>query len=74
MSLLQHIGYTKEDVKLEGGDEKDIVYTALDEIMSTAVSENWEFAIEKDLCFRDACLVRAMGKIHQHYKDVGFIV
>lgn len=64
MSLLQHIGYSKEDVHLEGGDEKDIVYTALDEIMSTATSENWDYAIERNLSFRDACLVRAMNKIH----------
>lgn len=74
MTLLQHIGYSREDVNLEGGDEKDIVYTALDEIMSTATAENWEYALDKNLSFRDACLVRAMSKIHQHYKDVGFIV
>ena len=26
------------------------------------------------LLFRDACLVRAMNKIHQHYIDCGFSV
>jgi glutamate dehydrogenase (NAD(P)+) len=72
VGLLEHIGYDTKGMKLTGGSELEIVYTALDEIMTTAVRENWEFAIENDLLFRDACLVRAMNKIHQHYVDCGF--
>lgn len=72
LGLLENIGYNTKDLQLTGGSELEIVYTALDEIMTTAVKENWEFAIEKDLLFRDACLVRAMNKIHQHYIDCGF--
>ena len=72
VGLLEHIGYNTKDLNLTGRSELEIVYTALDEIMTTAVRENWEYAMEKDLLFRDACLVRAMNKIHQHYVDCGF--
>jgi len=51
-------------MEMTGGTELEIVYTALDEIMTTAVKENWNYAVDNKLCFRDACLSRAMGKIH----------
>ena len=63
VDLLQAIGYDTKEMNMTGGSELEIVYSALDEIMTTAVKENWDFAMENDLCFRDACLARAMGKI-----------
>mgnify|MGYP000170247839 CR=1 FL=1 len=60
-----------DNIKIEGATEKDIVYTALDEIMSGAVKDNWNFAIHKDLNFRDACLVNAISKIKTHYEECG---
>ena len=63
VDLLQAIGYDTKEMNMTGGSELEIVYSALDEIMTTAVKENWDFAMEHDLCFRDACLARAMGKI-----------
>ena len=74
VDLLTHIGYDTKEMNMTGGSELEIVYSALDEIMTTAVKENWQFAIDNELCFRDACLVRAMGKIQQHYDDCGFTV
>jgi len=59
---------------IKGADEIDIVYTALDEIMSSAVKENWDFAVRKNLSFRDACLVNAMQKVYKHYKECGLTV
>ena len=47
--------------------EIDIVYSALDEIMTSAVRDNWEYAVRNDLNFRDACFVFAIQKIYQHY-------
>lgn len=70
------MGYTAEElnVDIKGADEIDIVYSALDEIMSTAVKENWAFAIRKNLNFRDACLANTIQKLVQHYKEVGITV
>jgi len=47
------------------------VYSALDEIMTGACQDNWNFAVENDLIFRDACLVNAMNKIYRHYQECG---
>lgn len=62
---------SKDHINFEGASEKDIVYSALDEIMSGAVQDNWNFAIHKDLNFRDACLVNAISKIKGHYEECG---
>ena len=42
--------------------------------MTSAVKENWNFAVNNNLNFRDACLANAMQKLHQHYKDCGLTV
>jgi len=65
------IGYYDFDKQIKGADEIDIVYSALDEIMTNAVDSNWKYAVEKNMSFRDACLVNAMQKIYQHYKESG---
>ena len=72
--MLNLIGYETEKLNIKGADEIDIVYSALDEIMTGAVKENWDFAIANNLHFRDACLVRAMEKIAQAYKDSGITI
>lgn len=69
--MLHIMGYTEFDEKIKGADEIDIVYSALDDVMSNAVKDNWNYAVEKNLCFRDACLVNAMNKVYQHYKICG---
>lgn len=71
---MELIGYSADDLDIKGAEEIDIVYSALDEIMTQAVKENWNYAIEKDLNFRDACLVRSMEKIYQAYLDCGLTV
>lgn len=57
-NLLTMMGVELENVDVKGAEEIDIVYSALDEIMTSAVKDNWEYAIMNDLNFRDACLVR----------------
>ena len=75
MKLLELMGYDDASGKLhelvKGADEIDIVYSALDEIMTNAVHDNWDYAVNNDLCFRDACLVNAMMKIYHHYEECG---
>lgn len=75
--LLQIMGFTPADVdeaSLKGADEIDIVYSGLEEIMCTAVKENWEFAVKKNLTFRDACLVSSINKVYQSYKENGIMI
>lgn len=71
IKLLQIMGYTEMDEQVKGADEIDIVYSALDETMTTAVNQNWKYAVDNDLSFRDACLVSSMMKIYNHYKECG---
>ena len=71
IKLLNLMGYTEFNEDVKGADEIDIVYSALDEIMTQAVKDNWSYAIENDLIFRDACLVNAMNKVYNHYKECG---
>jgi glutamate dehydrogenase (NAD(P)+) len=71
IKLLQLMGYEDMDSQISGADEIDIVYSALDETMTSAVKANWKYAVENDLNFRDACLVNSMMKIYNHYKECG---
>ena len=71
IKLLSLMGYTEMNDQIKGADEIDIVYSALDEIMTNAVHTNWKYAVDNNLNFRDACLVNAMMKIYNHYKECG---
>jgi len=73
-NLLTMMGVELANIDVKGAEEIDIVYSALDEIMTSAVKDNWEYAVTRDLNFRDACLVRQMRKLVQHYKECGLTV
>jgi len=72
--LLEIMGYETHDADIQGADEIDIVYSGLEEIMCSAVKENWDFAVKKDLTFRDACLVNSINKVYQSYKETGIMI
>lgn len=72
--LLEMMGYTGNDQGIKGADEIDIVYSGLEEIMTSAVKENWELSVRKNLIFRDACLINAITKVYQCYKDCGITI
>jgi len=57
------MGY-KGDSNVKGAEEIDIVYSGLEEIMTSAVRENWAYAHEHNICFRDACLVNGIKKVY----------
>jgi glutamate dehydrogenase/leucine dehydrogenase len=59
---------------IKGAEEIDIVYSGLEEIMSTAVTENWDYAVKHNLNFRDACLVNAIKKVYQCYEECGITI
>lgn len=68
------MGFTGDNKDIKGAEEIDIVYSGLEEIMTTAVKENWEFANKKGLSFRDACLGNAIAKVYQCYRECGITI
>ena len=79
MKMLETLGYkfpeTSPHIKaLAGAKEIDIVYSGLEEIMTTAVKNHWKFAVDNNLGFRDACFVRAIQKIYGHYENAGLMI
>lgn len=73
MRLLKIMGY-EFDEEIKGADEVDIVYSGLEEIMCNATKENWDFAVKKNLSFRDACLVNAINKVYNSIKENGLMI
>jgi hypothetical protein len=45
---------------MQGAREIDIVYSGLEEIMTSATKENWEFAKERNITLREACFVNSL--------------
>ena len=72
--LLELMGFEHKAPELQGADEIDIVYSGLEEIMCSATKENWEMAVEKNLSFRNACFVNAIGKVHQSLMETGIMI
>ena len=50
------------------------MYSGLDEIMSSACRENWNYAVKKGLTFREACLVNSIHKVYNSYKENGIMI
>ena len=72
--LLEMMGYKGSNAGIKGADEVDIVYSGLEEIMCNAVKENWEFAVKKNLIFRDACFITAINRVYQSYQECGITI
>jgi len=49
---------------MKGAEEIDIVYSGLEEIMTSATKENWEYAVKHNVGFRDACLINGIKKVY----------
>ena len=72
--LLEMMGFKGNDSSVKGAEEIDIVYSGLEEIMTSAVKESWTFANSKNHNFRDACLINAINKVYQCYKECGITI
>ena len=72
--LLEMMGFEEDKVPTEGAAELDIVYSGLEEIMQHAVQENWQFAIDQNLSFRNACFVNAIQKVHRSRMETGMMI
>jgi glutamate dehydrogenase (NAD(P)+) len=60
--------------KLEGPTEKNIVYTALDEIMTSTCKAVLKYSVEKKVTLRVAAYAQTIMKIVQTYKEAGISV
>ena len=72
--LLQMMGFEEAQIKTEGAAELDIVYSGLEEIMSSAVQENWKIAMDQNLSFRNACFVNAINKVYRSKLETGLMI
>lgn len=72
--LLKLAGYMGDDKDVKGAEEIDLVYSGLEEIMTSAVKESWTIAHKQNLIFRDACLMNAINKVFQSYKECGITI
>ena len=68
------MGFGDKASEVHGADEVDIVYSGLEEIMCHAVQENWDIAVAKNLTFRNACFVNAIGKVHKSMMETGIMI
>jgi hypothetical protein len=77
--MLESLGYKIPEGSplkdgLQGAGEVEIVYSGLEEIMEEACEKNWAYAVEHNLCFRDACLGKSIQNIHEHYQLAGIMI
>jgi glutamate dehydrogenase (NAD(P)+) len=59
---------------LQGAREIDIVYSGLNEIMDEATAKHWQYAVDNNLNFRDACFSLAIKKVHKHFEQSGLMI
>ncbi len=71
--LLEMMGHNDNE-SIKGAEEIDIVYSGLEEIMTTAVKTNWNYSVKNNLIFRDACLINGINKVYQSYKECGITI
>ena len=79
MAILEKMGYklpksSPHMKNLAGAREIDIVYSGLEEIMNEATDEHWNYAVESNVNFRDACFGKSIKKIHTHFEQSGLMI
>jgi glutamate dehydrogenase (NAD(P)+) len=79
MKILETMGYkipksSPHMKQLTGAREIDIVYSGLEEVMNEATKVHWEYAVDNNLNFRDACLGKAIKKVHSHFEQSGLMI
>ena len=73
--LANMIGISGEKLdKLEGPSEKNIVYTALEEIMTTSCRNVLSYSLEHKVSLRVAAYAQTIAKIVQTYKEAGVTI
>ena len=78
-NLLHILGYQipKDSplwAKIEGQKEIDVVYSALEEIMTSTVKENWALARQRNISLREATLANVLTKLAQRFEQTGIML
>lgn len=68
-----HFDQMRDQHKLHGAGEIDIVYSALEEIISGSIEENWQKALTLNTNMRLASLSTGIEKIGNHFKQSGIL-
>eukprot|EP00826_Nyctotherus_ovalis_P013180 TRINITY_DN13523_c0_g1_i9.p1 TRINITY_DN13523_c0_g1~~TRINITY_DN13523_c0_g1_i9.p1 ORF type:complete len:400 (-),score=154.76 TRINITY_DN13523_c0_g1_i9:131-1330(-) len=71
--LLRLLG-KESPIAERGPEEKDIVYTALEEIMSETILEVYELSVKMNLSMRIAGFVKAINKVVKCYEETNYDV
>jgi len=79
MKIVETMGYkipkTSPHMKnLQGAKEIDIIYSGLNSIMDDATDVHWQYAVDNNLNFRDACFASAISKVHNHFEQSGLMI
>ena len=64
----------EKETEVEGPSERDIVTTALEDVLRTTIKEVVGVAHAKNVSLRNACYMIAIGRIGKIYDDAGFII
>ena len=68
---MHNAGRIRAKVVSEGANERDIVYSGLEDTMATAVAETINTANKHNVSYRLAGFINAIQKIAVTYKDAG---
>jgi len=71
--LLRLLG-KESPIAERGPEEKDIVYTALEEIMSETILDVYKLSVEMNLSMRTAGFAKAINKLVKYYEETNFDV
>lgn len=59
---------------MQGAREIDIVYSGLEEIMTSATKENWDYARERNITLREACFANSIVKLAKRFEESGMMM
>lgn len=60
--------------QIQGAEEIDIVKSGLEEIMVQATKEHWDFAVQRQISLREACIARSLEKLETRFQQSGMMI
>jgi len=59
---------------IQGAEEIDLVKSGLEEIMVQATREHWDYAIERQISLREACIANSLTKLATRFEKSGLMI
>ena len=72
-SMLQVAGLEHKANELLCTSEREFVFTALEEMMTSAVRENWQTSVDQNLNLRDTCYQYAINSVYGSHVENGIM-